>query len=94
MRKAVSCVVLNTEDQLVNVDNGKIIEVKDGDESKIEDSLMQIDLEYATVKQIEKRQVSLKDHTSELGKQLTNERRKRGLTKKRYRRLRKQGKLK
>ena len=47
-----------------------------------------------TKKQRQAKSVSLQDHTSKLGKKLTTERQNRGLTKNKYRKLRRQGKLK
>ncbi len=55
---------------------------------------VEIDDEDMTGKQQRERKVSLRDHTSKLGKKLTVERRERGLNRRRYRTLRKQGKLK
>ena len=53
-----------------------------------------VDMNFATTKQRTKGRVSLKDHRSTLGEQLTRERAKRGMTKNAMRRLRRQGKLK
>ena len=49
--------------------------------------------EDMTDKQKEELKVSLNDHKSKLGKQLTEERKKRHLTKNQIRRLKRQGKL-
>ncbi len=59
----------------------------------LRERFVDIDQQDMTGKQQRERKVSLQDHTSKLGKKLTAERRKRGLTRRRYRTLRKQGKL-
>ena len=53
-----------------------------------------IDMTEATAKQKREMRVSIHDHRSKLGKHLTAERARRGLTKNQYRKLRKQGRLK
>jgi hypothetical protein len=55
------------------------------------DNFVEIDSDEMTNKQKEKKQVSLKDHTSRLGKKLTNIRSIKGLTKNQLRNLKKKG---
>ena len=55
--------------------------------------LFEIDIADATEKQRRESAVSLSDHRSPLGKQLTEERRKRGLMKNYRRKLKRAGKL-
>ena len=73
-------------------------ELKDLEELKgISKDMMEhfvgVDEKAMTEKQAEEKKVSLNDHISVLGKKLTKERERRGLTKNRYRRLKRQGKL-
>ncbi len=62
-------------------------------EGKLPDKTV-VDLADATPKQQEDMQVSLHDHSSTLGKKLSNERRKRDMTKNGLRKLRRKGVLK
>ena len=75
----------------MDVHTGKI-DVLSADPER-RDSQVPVDMAQATPKQRRDRQVSLKDRRSPLGKQLHEERWKRGLTQRQYRTLRKKGKL-
>ncbi len=55
------------------------------------DIFVPVDMDFATSKQRTNGRVSLHDHRSTLGEQLTRERSKRGMTKNAVRRLRRKG---
>lgn len=76
----------------MNIDDGRIKESDDVSLDEIKD-FVGIHGEL-TEKQKKEKKVSLHDHRSEAGKQLTEERRKRGITKNRYRKMKRKGKLK
>ena len=68
----------------MNIDNGKIFNVDKIEKSELEkmkELLTPINEGDMTKKQKEKMEVSLKDHKSKLGKQLTEARKKAGLSK-------------
>ena len=74
-------------------ETGKIVQMTEEERNKLADLLEPIDMADATRKQAELMQVSLKDHTSKLGKQLTRARAEAALTKNRKRALRRKGLL-
>jgi hypothetical protein len=81
----------------MNIETGELIEVKTLEQMRelVEDEKMiEIEGGKLTDKQKSEMCVSLHDHRSAAGKILTAERRKSGLTKNRYRRLKRQGVLK
>lgn len=73
----------------MNLDSGRIRELAENEEAQGNE--VAIDPEKLTRRQRRERHVSLADHRSQLGKQLTEERRKRGLSRRLYRTLRKRG---
>ena len=75
----------------MDVHTGKIDLVTADPEKRV--SQVPVDMSQATPKQRPDRHVSPTDHSSPLGRQLHEERRKRGLTQRQYRTLRKKGKL-
>jgi hypothetical protein len=80
----------------MNIDTGKIID-NDKYKSLFEDQKQKYEEVYIsdmTDKQKKNKQVSLNDHTSELGKRLTHIRSMNGLTKNQKRNLRKKGFIK
>ena len=77
----------------MDLNTGKIVEIED-EKATLSDIMIAIDMADATEKQKKEMQVSLHDRRSNLGKKLTEERAKAGLTHRRYRNFRKKGKLK
>jgi hypothetical protein len=77
----------------MDLNTGKIRELSDEDRKSLQERLMEIQMDDATPKQKKEMHVSLHDHRSKLGKQLTKARSEAGLTKNRYRKLKRQGKL-
>ena len=73
--------------------DGSIHEFREPLSNEMKKFFVEIDMIGATKKQRIEKQVSLSDHRSVLGKQLTAERAKRHLTKNGLRKLRRQGKL-
>ena len=80
----------------MQLDTGRIEDMTEGErkaKERLGDLFAPVDMDDATPKQRQDRKVSLHDHRSLLGEQLTRERAKRGMTKNAVRRLRRQGKL-
>ena len=77
----------------MNVDTGRIVNLTEKETEESLAQLVAIRNEDMNRKQRREKQVSLHDHRSVLGQQLTKERADRGLTKNRYRKLRRKGKL-
>lgn len=71
---------------------GEIKELKDINKELLE-HFVEVSENEMTEKQREEKIVNLQDHASKLGKKLTEERKKRGLTYNKYRKLKRQGKL-
>ena len=79
----------------MHLETGQIVEMTD---AKLKEALgnpyVPVDMRDATPKQQAERRVSLSDHRSILGEQLTKQRAERGMTKNSLRNLRRKGKLK
>lgn len=76
----------------MNVNTGELRFLKENEEPNSEEVL--IEERFLTDKQKEEKRVSIKDHTSKAGKILTNERSNRGITKNKYKKLKRKGVLK
>ena len=72
--------------------SGEIKNLKELNKEMLE-HFVEVDEKDMTEKQRKESAVSLQDHTSKLGKNLTKERKERGLTYNKYCKLKRQGKL-